>query len=319
MVRNINYELIGTFLSERGKSTIPTIAGEIGLSLPTVTRAIDFGLQAGMVIAAEMAESLRGRKAQLYMLNADYANFLLIILDNNELHYEVRNLLGGIVETGSDAVIYENALAGIEDVFSYCLKKHPAVSRAAIAVTGVTFQGVVLDSWTLPSLNGFHLQQHLENRFGITVIVENNVKAVTMAARKYIKNYNEKVIVAFEFGHTGFGAGISINGEILHGRNGSVGEFGSLPLNMDGAPPVTLYARSLHMLISIMNPHAVILYHANDEKTADFIISYIEDEMPSYAFPKFVKTTHFLEDCTIGLNTLCVRSLNEVFMERGAV
>lgn len=319
LVKTINHELILSFLKDHGKSTIPAIAEEIGLSLPTVTRAIDFGLQVGMVVTAEMAESTRGRKAQLYMLNADFSYFLLVILDNNKLHYEVRNLLGGILEFGSASVTYDDVLSGIETVFALCLKKHSRISTSAIAVTGVTCNGVILDSWTLPSLNGLDLRQHLEHRFGITVIVENNVKAVTMAAGEYVKDHDRKTVVAFEFGHTGFGAGVSINGEILHGRNGSVGEFGSLPLAEEGLAPAVLYARSLHVLISVVNPHVVILYHTQDDDAVNFVLSYVKEQIPVYAFPKIIKTTNFIADCISGLNTLCVKSLNDSLKLRGAV
>lgn len=325
LVRNINYELIWRFLSEKGKSTIPSTAATTGLSLPTVTRAIDFGVQIGMVVTAEMAESARGRKAQLYMLNSDFSYFLLLLLDNNGLHFEVRDLLGRLIEADIRPVIYENVLSGIEEIFEHCLGRYSNISNAAVAISGICNDGVVLNSWTLPNLDGFPLQKHLEDKFGLETILENNVKAVTMAAKKYVKNYDDKIIVSFEYGHTGYGAGVLVNGEILHGLNGGTGELGYLPLNYENIDRTRLYSQSLQSLIAILNPHAVILYNGGTEtniatiEDSDVMISQMLEVFPEYAHPYIIKSNDFINDCFYSLNTLCIKSLNSSLRVRGAI
>ena len=52
-----------------------------------MTRAIDYGVAEGIINPDGVIGAERGRKAQVYKLNADYMHFLLIYLDSDVLSY----------------------------------------------------------------------------------------------------------------------------------------------------------------------------------------------------------------------------------------
>ena len=85
IVKLTNYRSVWGYIHKNKQATIPQIAKSIGLSLPTVTRAIDYGIAEGIINPDGVIGAERGRKAQVYKLNADYMHFLLIYLDSDVL------------------------------------------------------------------------------------------------------------------------------------------------------------------------------------------------------------------------------------------
>ena len=88
IVKLTNYRSVWGYIHKNKQATIPQIAKSIGPSLPTVTRAIDYGVAEGIINPDGVIGAERGRKAQVYKLNADYMHFLLIYLDSDVLHTE---------------------------------------------------------------------------------------------------------------------------------------------------------------------------------------------------------------------------------------
>lgn len=89
IVKLTNYRSVWGYIHKNKQATIPQIAKSIGLSLPTVTRAIDYGVAEGIINPDGVIGAERGRKAQVYKLNADYMHFLLIYLDSDVLSYRI--------------------------------------------------------------------------------------------------------------------------------------------------------------------------------------------------------------------------------------
>ena len=81
IVKLTNYRSVWGYIHKNKQATIPQISKDIGLSLPTVTRAVDYGVAEGIIEPDGVIGAERGRKAQVYKLHADYMHFLLIYLD----------------------------------------------------------------------------------------------------------------------------------------------------------------------------------------------------------------------------------------------
>lgn len=75
IVKLTNYRSVWGYIHKNKQATIPQIAKSIGLSLPTVTRAIDYGVAEGIINPDGVIGAERGRKAQVYKLNAELYAF----------------------------------------------------------------------------------------------------------------------------------------------------------------------------------------------------------------------------------------------------
>lgn len=85
-----------------------------------------------------------------------------------------------------------------------------------------------------PNLNGienYPLKNFVEKRFGLKVMLDNDVKCMAMAENE-LENHNAKNMVVLAIG-TGIGGGIIINGKIYEGR-GNAPELGHITINEQG-------------------------------------------------------------------------------------
>ena len=95
--------------------------------------------------------------------------------------------------------------------------------------------GIVINS---PKLGWKHvpLIEMLKKEFkGLAIHLENSGRACALSqvwsTRKYIQGQNDSVFVSVS---DGVGVGVVVNGEILRGRHNTAGEFGHVPLSIDG-------------------------------------------------------------------------------------
>ena len=95
--------------------------------------------------------------------------------------------------------------------------------------------GTVLRSPNLPNLDGFDMARYVADRTGLEVIMENDATAATLGeqwlgAAKGVAN-----VVCLTLG-TGVGGGLIINGQVIHGADGTAGEVGHMCLEPGGPP-----------------------------------------------------------------------------------
>lgn len=77
-VRRSNFLAVSGYLRRRESATIPQLAEETGLSLPTVTRAINSGITLRIFTSCGICDSDRGRKAVSYAINPDFMHCAII-------------------------------------------------------------------------------------------------------------------------------------------------------------------------------------------------------------------------------------------------
>ncbi len=97
--------------------------------------------------------------------------------------------------------------------------------------------GIVINAPTLGWLN-VDLLSPLQAEFeGIEIQLENSGKACALSqiwtARGVASSHNDIVFVSVS---DGVGVGIVINGELMRGKHNTAGEFGHVPLSIDGPP-----------------------------------------------------------------------------------
>lgn len=100
-----------------------------------------------------------------------------------------------------------------------------AVKGAGIALGGIVSRKKEVIFW--PQGQGFYahvifpLKEHLEKKFGIPVILENDANACAWAEHLINFSKNKNLIYMF----SGVGAGLIIDGKLYHGKSGVAGEI----------------------------------------------------------------------------------------------
>jgi glucokinase len=128
------------------------------------------------------------------------------------------------------------------------LDRMAAVGREALAAVGpVTAVGVGMPGpldveagrslfmTNLPGWEGQPIVAPLQERFGLPVALINDVRAFTLAELELGAGRGASTVICFALG-TGVGGGVVIDGKLLLGMNGSVGELGHQTIEPDGPP-----------------------------------------------------------------------------------
>lgn len=134
IVKLTNYRSVWGYIHKNKQATIPQISKDIGLSLPTVTRAVDYGVAEGIIEPDGVIGAERGRKAQVYKLHADYMHFLLIYLDADVLSYRIHDFRSRTIGSGNMPVNDKNVLSALEKIIECSAASDPLLSIVSIAV-----------------------------------------------------------------------------------------------------------------------------------------------------------------------------------------
>ena len=117
----------------------------------------------------------------------------------------------------------------------------PLLAGGALGGCGVgcggpmTSGGEEVSPLNIPQWRSFPLRARLAERLGMPVVVDNDAKAFALAegrlgAAAGISDYIALVV------STGVGAGIVVDGRLLHGRLGNAGHIGHVVVESDGPP-----------------------------------------------------------------------------------
>lgn len=280
IVKLTNYRSVWGYIHKNKQATIPQIAKSIGLSLPTVTRAIDYGVAEGIINPDGVIGAERGRKAQVYKLNADYMHFLLIYLDSDVLSYRIHDFKSRTIGSGNIPICDEKVLSTLENLVMTSVAADPLIAMTAIAVSGVVCKGVVMDSAAFPSLNHIDVAKRLNEKFGLTVLIDNDLHVATNVARKY-SNYQDGITVLYAYGKRKSGSGIIANGEVLCGASGAAGEVENIPLHTPDieSERIAFCSERLQTIIALMNPGRVVIYELDEGMDTDKLIGLIKSKM----------------------------------------
>ena len=217
------------------------VAKATGLSAAAVTKAVSPLILAGYVqdakpaSEAERSDLSRGRPTSPLVISANRTHVVGVKITKDEIFGVLTNLRAEIlsrtseVTTSSSIDDVENA---IERVLATLLRDSPtgSVSGLGVSVSGDVDvrSGRVRDS-PLMSWRDVDLASRLEARLRLPVIVENDVRALTMAEQMFGLGVNSSSFAVVTIG-AGVGCGIFVNDRVIEGAHGVSGEIGHLPL-----------------------------------------------------------------------------------------
>ena len=99
----------------------------------------------------------------------------------------------------------------------------------------MTSGGEEVSPLNIPQWRSFPLRARLAERLGMPVVVDNDAKAFALAEGRLGAAAGTSDYIALVVS-TGIGAGIVIDGRLLHGRLGNAGHIGHLVVESDGPP-----------------------------------------------------------------------------------
>jgi glucokinase len=110
-----------------------------------------------------------------------------------------------------------------------------AVRRIGVGCAGPVdrLAGLVLNPPNLPGWTRVALVDHLQQAFGLPVILENDANAAALGEFRYGAGKGTRSLVYLTVS-TGIGGGIVLDGKIWHGLNDAAGEIGHMTIAPDG-------------------------------------------------------------------------------------
>lgn len=129
-----------------------------------------------------------------------------------------------------------NIAAAADDLFIHAGQTGVKILAAGAGVPGlIASSGTIISSVNLQPLEGFNLQQWLEEKLRIPAITLNDANAAAVAEQFYGAGRPFRSLLHFTLG-TGVGSGLILNDTLWTGSDGFAAEYGHATVEPDGRP-----------------------------------------------------------------------------------
>jgi DNA-binding Lrp family transcriptional regulator len=305
-----------------GSTTKVELSDKLGISFPTVSKLVAQMEKKGELMSVGLDDSSGGRRARRYAYNPDYQLIATLFLEQTETQYMIYNISGEVKERGSCSGFLQDGIEALTDQIESLIDRHPRIRSLAFGVPGSVNNGRII---YIPGYEKFHyfdLKSAIEARFGLPVVVENDMNAAVLGYYDKMEFRNDESLIYLYFGQNGPGAGILVNGNVVRGSTSFSGEVSFVPLydnrsfqeaiiNAEGTVTVMregigadAVSRLVAAFTAILNPNAVIF--VRDEVNTELLKS-IELRSASYIakehLPKLI-VSDWKEDYLNGLKRL---------------
>jgi predicted NBD/HSP70 family sugar kinase len=215
------------------------VARETGLTPPTVSDVVSALIESGLVEEIGLAPSSSGRRAILLRVVDDSRQLIGVDLSREDFRGAIANLRGqisyrkGLPLEGRDgdaalALVYDLVDILVAEATSPVLGIGIGAPGLVDASKGVLQQSVNLNWRYIP------FADLLQKRYNLPVYMANDSQAGALA----IYTFGQRSViglplVVIKLGW-GVGAGIIVNGQLLHGSPVGAGEIGHITINPEG-------------------------------------------------------------------------------------
>ena len=218
------------------------LARLMNLHRASITKLVNELLAEGLIVEGGTGESHRGRKPTFLYINMREQCVVGVDVRYTRTYITVTDLLGRQLvdiksfptERDPERLVAElgariKAIIGDRREIDSC-------AGVGVVVPGMVdrVSGRLLNAPTL-GWRDVNLREPLSAATGFPVHIENSGRACALAqvwaTRGEATTFGDVVFVSVS---DGVGVGVVVNGELLHGRHNIAGEFGHLPLNIDG-------------------------------------------------------------------------------------
>lgn len=221
-----------SYFVANGNSTIQELAKDLGLSVPTISKAIGELGDMGCVSEYGKQETGEGRKPILYGLNATSGYFVGVELKEHFVNVGLMDFRGELVELASNiAFTVDNTAASIDRLCDIVAQFIAQTEVPKDRVENITFcvpgriNPMTGCSYTFFNFTEQPLASILSEKLGYPVSIENDTRAFAYAEFVQGNAAGAQNTLFVNMGW-GIGLGIIINGNLYEGKSGFSGEIG---------------------------------------------------------------------------------------------
>lgn len=313
-IKNINIKSVLNVLSEHESITKSDIAKYTGLSFPTVSTVIEHLIDKNEVNEVGVEDSIGGRCAKKYSLNPMYAVSLLLYLEGNKLNWILSDFCRNKIASGN-LNCKDRILEEMNEIIYSIKSSYSQLASIVIGVASNVNNGKIMSHIEYKELQGINISEYFEEKYGIPVIIENDMN---VAVRGYLDRHSSndiEVVVNIYIGDNGMGASMIINGKVWKGKSNFAGELHYLPICDDNikyakegfgeSDIVEYYGNVIQSYVSLINPNLIVLYNNVyiKDKLED-IKNYCKVRIPEEAMAKIILSDEFKEDYEFGLSMM---------------
>jgi predicted NBD/HSP70 family sugar kinase len=224
-----NHARLLQLLYEKRDLSRADLARAVGFTKATVSSLIADMIQEGLVIETRQ-RSMDGPGRPAVDLNIDRSRWCVIAVDLsrvNEIRGALVNLAGEVQARAAIRIDGAMGEVAVERTLRLISELQDAGDRRLLGI-GVSVPGIVdLDGRVIASHNlgwsSLPLRQRIEEQAGLPTCVANDANTAALAERN-LPGFQDNLILV-KIGH-GVGAGIIVNGNLLHGSRFTAGEIG---------------------------------------------------------------------------------------------
>ncbi|MFN8519611.1 MAG: ROK family transcriptional regulator [Chloroflexota bacterium] len=241
LIRDLNRAATLSVIGQQGPIARVEIARRLSLSPATVTEVTRDLIDEGLVEAVEQAASRGGRPAVLLGIVPEAGSALGAKVSPDRLALVEVDLHGEIISHADepfdaqspDAV--DALLARLEDAVRQRARRARTgrLLGVGLGVPGTVDPHAGTVQSPLLGWDGIPLASHATARLGVPVLVDNDVNTLAVAERLYDRGREREHFLTLTIGR-GVGLGIIVAGDLYRGAHGGAGEFGHLPVQLDG-------------------------------------------------------------------------------------
>ena len=200
-----------------------------------MTQLLGYLRDRGLVSEGELAPSTGGRAPRSLSFRADAGTILVASLGVTSVAAGVSDLAGDLLAVHEEPFDIgegpEQTLERVGELFDE-LSEKTGVAQSSLWGIGVGVPGPVEfstgQSISPPIMPGWHaypIRQHLGERFGLPVWVDNDVNIMALGELRMGRVRGKRNVIYLKIG-TGIGAGIICDGRLYRGEQGCAGDVG---------------------------------------------------------------------------------------------
>lgn len=237
-----NINLIFDLIRNNDEITRVMLADMTNFTRMNITRWVGVLMDKGIVYEEGEIIASRGRPAKKLHINRDVAYSITVNIDVDAITIAVVNIKSEIViiETldSEEQISMEDYVDKVYEVYKEWKSKYPTVFKKIWCITFVS-PGII-NSETgeiiISAQLGWRkekISDYAGKKFGIKVIVDNDVKSALMGELAFAEKKGNPSIAYMAIGY-GVGVGLWIDGKILRGANNNAGEIGHISIDYNG-------------------------------------------------------------------------------------
>lgn len=235
VVRDINRRIVLNLIRTRQPISRADLARVSGLQRSTISLIVEELVEDNWVIEGPTGRLPRGRRPTFLRLNDDRV-IIGVDIRPTQITVALANVNGKftsqeVMETPAEAKAGVDALIQrIQALIRSCRGKK--IEGIGISLPGRPSGGHLVFAPNL-KWSDFDIRGPISKATGLEVELENAANACVLAAVWFdrMESFRNLVVVTVS---EGIGAGVLINGQLARGLNGMAGEFGHVPLDVQG-------------------------------------------------------------------------------------